>query len=71
MTTPKNEDLTDQPTTSSTWKPDPAARVLDSQPMPGKAKLRNDDNDIPPARSGMSDKVEKPMEAEGSDNHPP
>ncbi|WEZ82102.1 hypothetical protein P6U16_12910 [Rhizobium sp. 32-5/1] len=68
MTKPKNEDLTDQPMTSSTWKPDPAALDLDSQPLPDEAELGNDDNDIPPARSGMSAEEEKPVEAEGTDN---
>lgn len=68
MTKLKNEYLTDQPMTSSTWKPDPPALDLDPQPLPSEANLGNDDHDTPPARSGMSGEEEKPVEAEGTDN---
>lgn len=68
MTKPKNEDLIDQPTTSTSWKLDPAALEMDPQPVTDDADLESDENDTPPARSGMSREEEKPVEVEGNDN---
>ncbi|OAP36427.1 hypothetical protein AU381_18110 [Sinorhizobium glycinis] len=69
MSNPKRDDLTDQPMPSPTWKPDPKEMRVDPKPLPDQAQgSGSEDADEPPARSGMSERREKPTEAGGKDN---
>lgn len=69
MSDPKNEDLTNQPMPSPTWKPEPQEMDMDPQPLPDQAdESGTEDADTPPARSGQSERSEKPTEGASNDN---
>lgn len=69
MSNPKDDDLTNQPMPSPTWKPTPKSMDMDPQPLPEQAAASGtEDADVPPARSGKSEKKEKPVEGAGADN---
>jgi hypothetical protein len=69
MSNPKYDDLTDQPMPSPTWKPEPKEMDMDPQPLPDQAaESSTEDADQPPARSGMSERREKPTEGGREDN---
>ncbi|VTZ60472.1 hypothetical protein EMEDMD4_160053 [Sinorhizobium medicae] len=57
MSNPKDDDLTNQPMPSPTWKPTPKSMDMDPQPLPEQAAASGtEDADVPPARSGKSEK---------------
>ena len=68
MSNPKDEAFKDQPMPSPTWKPDPKEMNMDPKPVPDQARPAGEGADEPPARSGTSERREKPTEAAGKDN---
>ncbi|WP_026623191.1 hypothetical protein M728_001411 [Ensifer sp. WSM1721] len=69
MSNPKYDDLTDQPMPSPTWKPEPREMDVDPQPLPDQAAESGTEHaDQPPARSGMSERREKPTEGAPENN---
>ncbi len=49
MSNPKDDDLTNQPMPSPTWKPTPKSMDMDPQPLPEQAAASGtEDADVPP-----------------------
>ncbi|MCV9999417.1 hypothetical protein OE766_14300 [Pararhizobium sp. YC-54] len=64
-----NDNDTNAPMPSPTWKPEPRTIDLDPSPIPDQGdETGHEDTGKPPARAGQSEKSEKPTEAAGADN---
>ncbi|GEC33986.1 hypothetical protein N181_03615 [Sinorhizobium fredii USDA 205] len=69
MTNLKNDHLKDHPMPSPTWKPDSKEMPVDPHALPDQAaQPGTDKTHEPPARSGTSERREKPTEPGGKNN---